>query len=542
MSSELPRNMSGDMDMAVLVRAISRHWLKIAVLALGAGILSFLYLNQLEPVYTAEARILIGGGDSVYRRPADAQAPGDAATRLDREAIGSQVAVLYSDDLAHEVARKLELHRLRDFNPALQSIGFFKHLAIMAGLVSDPFAMPERERVLRRFQEGLTVYQVPDTRVVVVSYEAHDPKLAARIANSLAAAYLDWQRRERLQQTRAASAWLSQQIRQMREKLARSEAAVEAYRLKHGLYEGSNNVELSAQQLSELNSQLILAKATRTEAEARARSIRDILRKGGRLESVSDVVKSPFIQRLIEQQVSVQRRLAQLSATHLRSHPRIKRLRSELAGLRRQIRTQAAKIIAGLENEAAIAGAREASLNESLNALKKQKGGRSAALIRLRELEREAKANRDVLATFLARQGDASTRLDLDAVVPGATIYSRATPSSVPSFPKKLPIIALTMLATAMVSLFVVITKALMDAGTMATPRKGASEGEKTREEVRAPAAGNSVPGRRKNAGPPSAGPRTPASVPPHLAPVRAKIETPPAPSSEVLPEFGKRN
>ncbi len=536
MYPKAPQYNSEDIDLRVILQAISRRWPLLVVLTLGAGILSALYLESVTPRYTAEARILVGTGDSVYRRPASVAVSEGSTQVLDKEAVGTQVEVLYSDDLAYEVAQKLNLHQNPDFNEALRPSGFLKRLAMRLGLLADPRDMSERERVLRRFKDGLTVFQVPDSRVIVVVYEASDPKVAARIANSLADVYLDWQRRERLEQTRAASQWLHQQVAQLREKVAASEAAVEAFRRKSGLYSGSNNVELSAQQLSELNSQLIEAKARRTEAYARARAIRDILRRGGQLDAASDVVRSPFIQRLLEQRVAVQRRISQLSATHLAAHPRMKRLRAELAGLQRQIRAEARKIILSLEQEAAIAGAREASLSASLNALKRQKGGRSADHIRLRELEREARANREVLQTFLERNGDASARVDINAVVPGAIVYSRAYPSSVPSFPKKLPIIILSMLATAMVVLFAIITKTLMAAGA----GKGAAvkpprdqDGDQGRDGTSTPTdTDENRPGHFGQTPPPTS--ELSGQVPPAQ-------QTSLLPALEELPEFGKR-
>ena len=162
------------------------------------------------------------------------------------------------------------------------------------------------------------------------------------------------------------------------------------------------------------------------------------------------------------QRVTIQGRISQMSATHLASHPRMKRPRAELSGLRRQIRTEARKIVDGLQNEAEIAGARELSLKASLADLTTTSGGQSKDNIRLRELVREARASKDILNTFLARQRDASSRQDLSAISAGATIYSKAYPSNIAAFPKKLPVTLLVMMATAMLTVFGVITKALI--------------------------------------------------------------------------------
>ncbi len=157
----------------------------------------------------------------------------------------------------------------------------------------------------------------------------------------------------KLEQTKDATPGSTPRSRCCARKSAESEAAVEQFRSSQGLFAGTNNVTLNAQQLSELNSQLILAKAQKSEAEARARLIKKMLDDGGDIDATPEVLKSELIGRLIEQRVQVQRQLAELSATLLPSHPRIKQLTSELADVREQIRDEATKIVKSLENEAA---------------------------------------------------------------------------------------------------------------------------------------------------------------------------------------------
>ena len=162
--------------------------------------------------------------------------------------------------------------------------------------------------------------------------------------------------------------------------------------------------------------------------------------------------------------MQVQRQLAELSATLLPSHPRIKQLNSELADVRGQIRDEAAKIVKSLENEAEVASAREASLRGSLNEVKTQASGLSEAEIKLRALEREAKAQRDLLESYLARYRDASARHDMGAVPAQAAIVSRAHASMLPSFPQRGPISLLVTVATALLSLTYVLARALIGA------------------------------------------------------------------------------
>jgi len=334
--------------------------------------------------------------------------------------------------------------------------------------------------------------------VIAVEYTSGSPELAAKIANKLADVYIGWQRTAKIAQTKDASTWLEAQIKALRKATAASEEAVEKFRASKGLYAGSNNVALGAQQLSELNSQLILADAQKSEAEARARLIKKMLADKGDIDATPEVLKSQLIINLIEQRVEVQRQLATLSATLLPSHPRIQQLKSELANVRAQIRDEAGKVVRSLENEAHVAAAREASLKASLNAAKTTSAGLGDSEIKLRALQREAKANRDLLDTYLARYRDASARHDMGAVPSQATIVSRAHASVLPSFPKRGPLTLLVMAAVALLSLAYVLARELISGtSTQTIPRPAQQTHRKHRRPAHTrPAAAESAPAR----------------------------------------------
>jgi uncharacterized protein involved in exopolysaccharide biosynthesis/Mrp family chromosome partitioning ATPase len=450
-----------DVDLPTLGRALwkAKGW--IVGLALGAGAITFIALSMMRPLYTSEARILIQNEESAFTRPTEDNNRTPQQQALDEQAVQSQVQVLTSRDLALDTIKALDLTNNPDFAKD-EGLSLFRRILNRIGLRPSPKS--EEERAANTFANNLEVFQLSKSSVISVEYTSGDSPLAAKIANQLADSYIEWQRKEKLEQTKDATAWLRDQIDVLRKKVEESEAAVEQFRSSSGLFAGSNNVTLSAQQLSELNSQLILAKAQRSEAEARARLIQKMLDSGGDIDATPEVLKSELIGRLIEQRVQVQRELAQLSATLLPSHPRIKQLNSELADVRAQIREEAKKIVEGLKNEAEVASARETSLRNSLNDTKAQASGQSDAEIKLRALEREAKSNRDLLESYLARYRDASARHDMGAVPAQAAIVSRAHASILPSFPKRGPLTLLVMAATALLALSYVVARELIGA------------------------------------------------------------------------------
>ncbi|MDH3581169.1 MAG: exopolysaccharide transport family protein [Hyphomicrobiales bacterium] len=452
-----------DVDIVALWRAVKAKKAWLAGVTISAGLITLVALQFMTPLYSSQTRILIEYDEPTFMRPrSESGNSSRQSVRLDPEAVASQVQVLLSRDIAHQVVKKLKLENNPEFNAPSGPLAGLKKILVAVGFSSAPTVSAREDRALDVFERRLTVYQVSKSRVIEVSFESEDPSVAAKAANTLADIYLTWQQAEKLQQTKNASQWLNSQIGTLRKQVENSESKVEEFRSSAGLISGSNNITLDAQQLSELNSQLILAKAQRTEAVARANLIRRMLKEKGDVASAPDVLRSALIQRLLEQNVRVRRQLAELSATLLPSHPRIRQLTAELSDMRRQIRQEAQKVVGSLENEAQIAGARETSLRSSLEELKKDSSTSREFQIKLRSLEREAKANRDLLESYLARYREASARNDESSVPAHASIISRAHAASEPSFPKKGPISILVAAAAGLLSLSWVLARELV--------------------------------------------------------------------------------
>ncbi|WP_108680503.1 Wzz/FepE/Etk N-terminal domain-containing protein [Methyloceanibacter sp. wino2] len=460
-SSSVPP--ADDIDLGSLGAALWRAKGRIIALSLLAGAITFIALSMMRPLYTSEARILVQNEETAFTRPTNEQSTSNYRVTLDEQAVQSQVQVLNSRDLILQVVRDLDLTQnaafLRDAGGSpiarlLRAIG-------LGGSTQESL----EERAANAVAEHLDVFQLSNSSVIAIEYSSGDPQLAAQVANKLADVYIGWQRDAKIEQTKDATAWLDAQIKALRKATAESEAAVETFKASEGLYAGSNNITLNAQQLSELNSQLILAEAQESEAQARAKLIKKMLATNGDIDATPEVLNSQLVINLIEQRVLVQRQLAELSATLLPSHPRIQQLRSELADVRAQIRSEAKKVVQSLENQAQIAAAREASLRASLDAAKSRTSGQSEAEVKLRALEREAKANRDLLESYLARYRDASARHDVGAVPAQAAIVSRAHASVLPSFPRRGPITLLVIAATALLSIGTVLAKTIIVSG-----------------------------------------------------------------------------
>ena len=468
MSKSPMSSASDDIDVATLGAALWRAKWRILALTIAVGIAMFVGLSLVRPLYTSEARILIQNNESVFTRPTNDQGGIERRLGLDEQAVQSQVQVLTSRDLILKVVEDLDLTDNAAFakdagKPLLQ--GILERIGLNRGTPNS-----QDVRAANLLAENLDVVQLSKSSVIAVEYTSGDPQLAADVANEMADVYIGWQRNAKIEQTKDATAWLSAQIDVLRKQVAESEEATEAFRAKKGLFAGSNNVTLNAQQLSELNSQVILAKARKSEAEAKADLIKKLLAENENIDSTPEVLNSTLVSALIQQRADMEYSLADLSATLLPSHPRIRQLKAKIRDVNKQIDSEALKVVKSLENEATIASAREKSLSDSLKKAEEKTAGLGDSEVKLRALEREAKANRDLLESYLGRYRDASARNDMGAVPAQASIISRAHAAVLPSFPKRGPFTLLAMAATALLAVAFVLASALISPPSRTVP------------------------------------------------------------------------
>src|ERR1700704_2011035 len=397
----------GDLDLRAIGQALNRKRSWIVIPPWLAAVLSIAAVNLVTPRYKSEARILIDGRENVFLRPNGER--NEERNALDAEAVTSQVQLLLSRDLAREIIKKNKLAERPEFDPVLQGLSPAKSLLALFGIGRDPFTLTPEERVLDAYFDRFTAYAVDKSRVIVIEFQSRDPELAAKVANSIAEGYLVLQQGARQDQAKSAGQWLSGEIDNLRKKVGEAESRVEDFRSKSSLFMGTNNTSLSNQQMGEINTQLNNARALKSDAESKARLIKEMLQSGKPIEG-SEGLNSELIRRLSEQRVTLRAQLAEQSSTLLDGHPRIKELKAQLADLDRQLREEAGKVSRSLENDARIAAGRVDGLNASLDQLKKQASSYNGQDVQLRALEREGKAKRDPLESYMSKYREANTR------------------------------------------------------------------------------------------------------------------------------------
>lgn len=447
-----------DIDIARLFAAVWQRRAAIVSLILIVCAAAFVISGMVSPRYRAESRILIEAREPLFVQTGQ-QETGQAQF-LDEQGITSQVEIINSTNLIKSVADQLDLADKPEFSGAVKP-SMITSVLIGAGLMSDPYDAPPEERLIETFRGHLNVYQVANSRVIVVAFWSTDRKLAAQVANAMAETYLSMQSGAKLLSNADATAWLEPEIANLRDKVRVAEAKVADYRAQSGLLLVDDTATLATQQLAEISTELSRVRGEKAEALARATAVRNAINSGRPTEDFANVVQSDVIQRLRERQAAVQAQIADLSVTLLDAHPRIKGLRSQLQDIDRQVRAETRNILRGFENEAEVAQLREEELVGQLNNLKADSARAGSEEVELRALEREATAQRELLEVYLSRYREAASRSDRGNLPADARIISEALVPTEPYFPKTIPITVIAGLVTLLIASITIMMREL---------------------------------------------------------------------------------
>jgi len=248
------KSSSGSNDMIDL----NRYWLSllrskwvIVAFAFALACLAYFVATKLDNVYRATATIMIEGEQSRVSSIDDVYGPVSGG----REYLETQYQIMQSRPLLERVTERLELHNHPALDPREQG--------------EDASTMPRSDAVrlvARNLGSNISVSAVRNTYLVKLSMNANDPELAATIANTIAAEYINSKTEASLQATGQVAELLTGRLEGLRENLRKSEERLQEYRESADLL-GAGDI-VGKEKLEELNLRHLEAGKSRSVAEA----------------------------------------------------------------------------------------------------------------------------------------------------------------------------------------------------------------------------------------------------------------------------------
>jgi capsular exopolysaccharide synthesis family protein len=439
--------------------AVRRHWRLIVGLAVVGSVAAYLLCQMLTPLYASSARVMIDPREpkrtAVSTDPTSALAPSEETVRK------NEIAIIRSRRLAETVVSDIQLDRNPEFNPALRppsllrkAIDYLGRLlsgvtaAIglapgTAGKTAEASAEQTLDKAVDLFMNRLATTSSDASRVIDIRFLSENAERAARVANTVAEQYMQHKVKQDLAEAQSAVQALQQEIDALNDKIRGSERAIERTRSENGLLPGSD-LKVIAERISELNSQLVTTSAQRAAAQSRLADL-EAARASNRLDSLNSVLDSRLIQQLGEQAALVSGQVAEMSAQHAEEYPKLVEARAHLRDVRARLGTEVDKVAATYRSDLAVAQAKETSLRKMVESAKAEANKASASEVEVHVAEREVEANRNLLGMLVAKLDE--TEAQINRKGPEAQLLSRATVPQRPTFPPKLPIVAVTFLA-----------------------------------------------------------------------------------------------
>lgn len=441
--SEAPQRKSeASFNVLELVSLLWRRKIAIASAALIGACLAVTVGKSLTPRYTATAQL--------YVDPRELQLVDRELTPRAQDVSGmsmvveSQARLITSNSVLLQVIQQANLDKDPEFGGGGDTKTLMNSLPGLIGLQPRAPSAADIKDVqlaaLDALNKHITIRKGDKSFIVDIEVWSTDPAKAAMLANTLTNTYLTDSRNSQALAARRATSELSGRLKELRERLRNAETALATYKAQNN-FVGTQDSLISDQQLSNSNQRLSAARAATMDAQARLDQIDANKRTAADAGAIPEALQSPTIANLRAQYADARKKYAEQTAELGPRHPALRQTEKQVEDLKRTISEEIERFALSARNDLTRARDYEASLNRALEVQKRQSVQLSQAAVRLRELEREADASRDVYQSFLKRSRETEEQETLNTSA--ARVIGEATIPQRRSFPPAMSLFAM---------------------------------------------------------------------------------------------------
>jgi polysaccharide biosynthesis transport protein len=374
--------------------------------------------------------------------------------KADAATVDSEVEVIRSKQILLRVIEQFQLRHNDEFDGTSRFQSLLLKLGIArpgfsGGKVRDPKSIddlinpsqnPERDEVLRAFEQKLKIVRVRSSLVLEVHFSSADPVKAARIANAIAETYIAMQVEQKTRALVDASGRLDDVMKGVREKVAIAERAIEKFKSQHDIFDADGHLLVDRQLAREMEA-LVQARNRSGAARSRYDQARRMIVDGEGNESLADVLQSNTVRLLRDELTKALRKQAEAGTKYGPKHPEMQKIAADVAKAQAELSSETNKIIKNLKTEYDVAIDAEKQQSGGLESLKEQIATSRDKQWRLRELEREAAASRQLYEALLTRNKQTVETQGLQ--FPDARVVELADVPLYPMAPKRKQIVAI---------------------------------------------------------------------------------------------------
>lgn len=374
-----------------------------------AGLLAGLAVVLPKPLtYPAEATLEIQGINENFMGLAqvDPQASGGiySATQAN---ILTQVEILNSSSLRQRAAERLERETIPMLPPAGSGVArAFNAIRNAVGLGASTPVEAIREAIQTAVSTA-RAQAVEGTRVVRVLCQSTIPEVASEYVNVLVAEYQEQTLEMRAKSSRTTNQWLESQMKEQKEKLEEAETRLKEFVTRVGLDAVSTDQAQQGLTLADAKMLALQRELAQIQTDRIVRQSRyETALKSGP-ENLPEGIASSALLGLRGQLVELEKQYADLTTTFTESHPRVMRLKAQMAEVRKAIEKERGEVIERLRTDLEAAKRREQLLAGSFAAQTGQVRSQADQTLQYNLLKREVESNRQVYNTLLQQVNQA---------------------------------------------------------------------------------------------------------------------------------------
>ena len=427
--------------MLELIRLLWQRKVAILSAALLCACVAVAIGKSLTPKYTAGAQL--------YVDPRELQLVDRELTPRAQDVSGlamvveSQSRLITSNNVLLQVIRDTNLVKDPEFGAGVAGKGLFGSLLGLFGIEPRQTAEQQQQiemKTLDTLNRHINVKKTDRTFIVDIDVWSYDPVKAAMLSNAIAKAYLTESKQSQADAARRATRDLSGRLKELQQRLHNAEEALATYKAQNN-FVGSQDNLLTDQQLSLGNQRLAAARAQTLDAQAKYDQIEASRRGSMDPGAIPEALQSPTMANLRAQYAEAKKRQAELQSDLGPRHPMLRQVAQQVDDLKRSIKDEIDRFALSAKNDLTRARDYEASLAKALDVQKQQSVQMGQASVRLRQLDREVEASREVYQSFLKRSRETEEQESLNTS--SARVIGDATIPQQRTFPPAMSVLAM---------------------------------------------------------------------------------------------------
>jgi succinoglycan biosynthesis transport protein ExoP len=359
------------------------------------------------------------------------------------EFIPTQTGLMRSRETAERVVQRLNLVQNALIKPP--SSGLFRRGGDVSKTASEGNDIEPATLLAMQIQGGIVVTPVRGTNLVELSYTAPTAKLASKIANALADAYVDWNIESRYRIVGQASEFLTGQIEQLKGEVEEKERQLQAYGLQKDIISVDPQTNITLQRLEALNTDYSAAAGDRISKEAKYHEV-----ETSQSDAIADTLSNGLVTQMRSEQARLERDYAEKLNLFKPEWPAMEQLRVQIQKGKQHLNSvieetvTKARETARAEYQTALR--REESLKGVLGTQKAAAMVLNSNAVEYNNLRVEVATKRSMMDTLLKRQSETMVTSRLrGAHETNIRVIDRAIPPSgrsSPSYRKNLTLAA----------------------------------------------------------------------------------------------------